>query len=455
MDGSRRSAQAEQRDAGAVTRAVARSLAAHVAPGARIAVALSGGRDSVALLTAVLACRHAVPLDVVAIHVHHGLSRNADDWAAFCARLAASHDIELVTQRVRVDGKSRGVEEAARSARYEALATGARAANATAVLLAHHQDDQAETLLLQLGRGAGPHGLSGMPATRRDATGLIWLRPLLDVPRATIEAFVRQRALRYVDDDSNASARHRRNALRQTVVPPFAAAMPGYPATLARAAAHQADAARLADDLAALDAAGLTDAGTLDREGLVRLPAYRGRNLLRYFLRMRGLRAPSTARLAAMLDQLGAARADARVRLSHDGVIIGIHRGRIVVHGAALPAYRREWNGEASLDLPHGRLLFTPALGDGVAQARITGHRVVVRARAGGERVQLDGNRPRRALKSWLQEAGIPHWQRDRLPLVFCDDVLAAVPGLGIATDFAAAPGTASLRIDWKPAEPP
>lgn len=428
---------------------VERALATHVAAGDRVAVALSGGRDSVALLAAVCLCPRN---PVVALHVHHGLSAQADAWAAHCTALASAACVPIIQRRIEVtDRRSRGVEEAARIARYAALAEAAREAGAVAVLLAHHQDDQAETLLLQLGRGAGPHGLAGMPAARRDASGMLWLRPFLDLPRAAIESFVRERGLHYVDDESNASKRHRRNVLRLEVVPALAAALPGYPATLARAAAHQADAARLADDLAAIDASALIDAGTLDRAGLSKLPPHRARNLLRHFLRLHRLRAPSTSRLGAMLEQLTTARGDARVRLAHDGRIVGVHRERIVVHEPPPPRFLVEWRGERSLALPHGRLSFTPALGAGLSQDALTSHRVVVRAREGGERLQLARDRPRRALKTLLHEAAVPHWQRDALPLVFVDGVLAAVPGLGVDAGFAAAPTAAGLRVDWVP----
>ena len=432
--------------------AVSRALAAHLTRPGRIAVALSGGRDSVALAAAVAALPAARARDPLAIHVHHGLSDRADAWAASCAALCASLGMPLVVRRVAVDrADPAGIEAAARRARYAALAAAALEAGAAAVLLAHHQDDQAETLLLQLARGAGPHGLAGMPEARLDADGLAWLRPLLRLPRRTIDDWVRAHGLAYVDDDSNALARHRRNALRIAVVPGLASIFPGYPGTLARAAAVQADAARLLDDLATLDLAALDDAGRLDVLGLARLPVHRARNALRHYLRREGLRPPSAARLDALTAQLASGRRDARVEFVHDGARFGVHRGRLWRRPADLPAFERGWHGERELALPHGRLAFVDTVGAGLSAHAAAGAAIVVRSRSGGERLALDPARPRRALKSWLRESGLPPWQRAALPLVFCGDALAAVPGLGVDVAFRAAPGARGYALEWLP----
>jgi len=331
------------------------------------------------------------------------------------------------------------------------LAGAANAAGAAAVLLAHHQDDQAETLLLQLARGAGPHGLAAMPAARVDARGLAWLRPFLGVPRSAIDAWVRARGLAFVEDDSNVLPRHRRNALRLAVVPALARVFPGYPGTLARAAALQADAARLLDDLAALDLAPLDDGGRLDVAGLRRLPDYRVRNVLRHFLHREGLRPPSAARLGALVSQLACARADARVDFVHDGARFGVHRGHLQRKPSAQTAFECTWRGERELVLPHGRLAFVDAVGAGLAADAAAAGPLVVRSRVGGERFRPDPARPRRALKAWLRESGLPPWQRTALPLVFCGDALAAVPGLGVDPAFRAGPGTRGYRLDWRP----
>ena len=319
------------------------------------------------------------------------------------------------------------------------------------VALAHHRNDQAETLLLQLLRGAGPHGLAAMPALREDAAQVAWWRPLLEVSREQIDACARDRGLAWIDDESNADHHRARNAVRHTVLPALRAIAPQAEATLARAAAHQAEAARLIDELAAQDAADAFDGATLARAALDALPAHRARNLLRWFLRGLHLPAPSTARLAAMLDQLRDARNDARIRLSHAGAEIGVHRGRIALHAPAPLRFDMPWSGEPSVVLPHGTLVFGHASGAGIDEGRLAGTLVRIRSREGGERFQIAPDRPRRALKSILRDAGIPAWERQGLPLVYCGDALVAVAGVGIDADFQTAPAHPGLTIAWHP----
>ncbi|HMA30497.1 MAG TPA: tRNA lysidine(34) synthetase TilS [Casimicrobiaceae bacterium] len=414
---------------------------------------MSGGRDSIALLDAALAAAQTGRVRVVAIHVHHGLSASADRWSAFCADTCAALGVEVAIRRVQVTPRPRASTEAlAREARYAALADAARRCGAAAVLLAHHADDQAETLLLQLLRGAGPRGLAAMPPAQPD-DGILWLRPLLALTRAEIDACVAELGLAFVEDESNAQPGHRRNALRLRVVPPLREIAAGYPQTLVRAARLQAEAALLADDLAQIDARGACDARSLDRAALAVLPARRARNLLRWFLRERGLPAPSAARLAEMLRQLCAPVASPTLRVSHAGLEVSLHRGRIVVHDPPLPPYARELHEDA-IELPHGRLSFAAGRGEGIAKRHFADSRVSIRAGIPGERLLPAGRGQRRAVADLLREAGVPHWERRALPRVYCGDRLAAVATLGVDAAFAAGPGEPGMVPDWRPAIP-
>ncbi len=451
MGDSRRFPPAEPGPADRLRSAVASALAAALPGGGTVAVALSGGRDSIALLDAAAAAAQAGRVHIVAIHVHHGLSGNADRWSAFCAQDCAARGVPLSIRRVNVVRRPRASLEAqAREARYAALAGAARELGAAAVLLAHHADDQAETLLLQLLRGAGPRGLAAMASAQRDE-GILWLRPFLGLPRADIDACIDERHLAYVDDESNVQPAHRRNALRLRVVPGLREMAAGYPLTLVRAAALQAEAAMLQDDLARIDAQTACDGHALDRAALAALPARRARNLLRWFLRGRGLPAPSHQRLAAMLRQLGAAEASPRLRLAHAGVEVSVHRGKIIVHDPPPPPYAVGWSGDAAVVLPHGRLALGATCGSGIAARHLADARVSIRAGAPGERLLPAGCTHRRAVADLLREAGVPHWERSALPRIYCGDRLAAVAILGVDAAFAAAPGEAGIALDWKP----
>lgn len=412
------------------------------------------------LLDALAQCADDEALLLQAVHVHHGLSPNAQAWSEFCRRECAQRGIPLAIHRVDVARRpGASLEACARKARLAALAR----AEADVIALAHHADDQAETVLLQLLRGAGPKGLAAMPALRRAATGPALARPLLALTRAQIAACAAARGIAWIDDESNADTDVRRNFIRHEIAPRLAQAFPGYPATLARAAAHQAEAARLADALAACDGedAVVRDAQlgtTLSRDALAALNTeapFRARNLLRWFLCAHALRAPSAARLAAMLDQLAHAAPDARVLLRHEGAALGVHRGRIVVHAPAADPFAVAWRGERTLELPHGRLEFAPVRGAGLAHDAIARAPLSVRSRAGGERIGLRAGGRGETLKRLLQQAGIPHWQRDEIPLVWCGETLAAVPGVAVAAAFRAGSGDAGYELRWFRTEPP
>src|SRR5437773_9535340 len=328
MASSRKSPRADTASAvAAVAAAIGTALAEHVNAGARVAVALSGGVDSIVLLDALTPFVVSHPLLLSAVHIHHGLSPNADRWAQFCSEQCALRNIPLAVHRLRLErAPGQSLEALARTARYECLMT----ADADVVALTHQADDQAETVLLQLLRGAGPRGVAAMPRPRAGRPAL--LRPLLELPRTTLAAYAVARGVVWVDDESNAERKHARNFLRREIAPLLAAYFPGYPGTLVRAGAHQAEASALLDELAALDAGGAADEPGLDRASLAALPATRAGNLLRWFMRNEGLRPPSQARLSEMLRQLLLTSDDAKVSINYEGREIGVHRGRILVH---------------------------------------------------------------------------------------------------------------------------
>ena len=238
------------------------------ATGRRLTLALSGGVDSVVLLDLLSQARHTLNFSLSAIHVNHQISPHAADWAEFCMTLCHKQNIPLQVKKVRVGRRSGlGLEAAARAARYQAFA----GLDADLLLLAHHLDDQIETLLHNLLRGTGVGGASGMPESRAQIGDLVLLRPLIEVPRATLLAYAQQQHLRWVEDESNADTSFTRNFLRHAVLPVIERRFPAYRETLARAAQHFAEADCLLGELAALDLANAMRAEKLQLAALTPL----------------------------------------------------------------------------------------------------------------------------------------------------------------------------------------
>lgn len=278
---------------------VAACLSRHLQPNAHLRIALSGGVDSVVLLHVLAKLAPAFPFRLSAMHVHHGLSRHADEWADFCQVRCKRLKIECETVRVKVPRKSKsGLEAAARSARYAALTQ----AGVDAVVLAQHLDDQVETVLFQFLRGGEPRALAGMPEARMH-DGMLLLRPLLGVPKPGLVGYAKRHRLQWVEDDSNADTTLARNALRQEVLPVLEKHFPDYRERLTSVARRMAEVSVLLEGMAGQDRQAHAE-DTLDCSLLRQLPETRARNLLAHFLRDRQAPLPRPAALREMLRQL-------------------------------------------------------------------------------------------------------------------------------------------------------
>lgn len=421
-----------------------------VAPrGASLLLGLSGGVDSVVLLHLLsrLAPIHGWRLS--ALHVNHGISPRAGVWADFCASLCARLDVPLKIELVDIAPlREMGIEAAARELRHAALSR----QQADFIALAHHQDDQAETLLLQLLRGAGVRGASAMPSVkmRHDAPAL--LRPLLDVPRSELEAYAKAHKLDWVEDESNADVGYPRNFLRHCVFPVLEEGFPAYRETLARSVRHFAETSGLLDELAAQD--GGVAGESLEVARLESLSPARAKNLLRYFLHVSGAPMPRAAQLEDMLQQLVAARRDAAVKIEFGGWQLARFKGRAYVFRALGEADRNfniPWRGEAELALPElgGNLSFEPCVGQGMSLEKLKRGAMTVRLRQGAERIRLNEKRPARTLKNLLQEHDIPPWRRETLPLLYCGDAFVAAPGIGVSCGWQAGQGEPGIVLRW------
>ncbi len=425
-------------------------LAAH--PGlTRLLVAYSGGRDSHVLLH-----RLASEPDISqryrlqAVHINHGLQAAANDWAEHCARVCHSLGVEFGC--LAIDARPRSgdsLEAAARTRRYQALAALLDAHSA--VLTAHHQGDQAETVLLALLRGSGPQGLAAMPMSR--ALGQGWLlRPLLHYRSAELSRYARQHGLVWIEDPSNIDRHHPRNLLRQQIMPQLQTHWPGLEPTLSRVATHAAEASRLLDEQAAADLAELQTADhSLALQPLQHLSPARQRNVLRHWVHSCGLPPPSTRQLQQVLSELLPAAADRQPCVRWPGAELRRYRQRLyaLAPQPRLPREPTPWPDPCQpLRLPNGdSLRWVPQAGNGLRPSTLTA--LCVRYRQGGERFHPHGRRHSQSLKKLLQEAHIPPWERQRWPLLYCGKRLAAVPGIGVAHDFAASGKMIGWRLEW------
>ena len=379
-----------------------------------MAVGLSGGIDSVVLLHVLHGLASRFEYKLSAIHVNHGLSPNAGDWQRFCSALCLELGIPFKAVKVKIKRQKSGLEAAARDARRAALTK----LGVDAIAFGHHQDDQAETVLFNLLRGAGLEGASGMPVQGKLGRKAL-LRPLLAVSRGAIRAYAAEHRLAWIEDESNADETLTRNFIRRRVGPLLESKFPAWRENLARAARHFAGAE--------VDA----------------------QRLLRSYLKDKGLRAPSEARLVEMLKQLGSKSAE----IAHDGRVIRTYRGKtFLTKSKSQEAFSpRTWNGEAKMELPGGELRFRRVRGQGIDRSRLKEKALQVRLRSGGERLQPDARRPSRTLKNLFQEAGVPPWERERMPLLFCGGDLVWAPGLGVDAKFLSVGRAPGIVPDWRP----
>jgi tRNA(Ile)-lysidine synthase len=437
---------------GTLPAAVDACLSRHVPRGARLCVGLSGGVDSVALLDLLCSAREARGFAIAAVHVHHGLSPRADDWAAFCAALCERRGVTLAVERVGVARDSRlGLEAAARAARRTAFAR----QEADFMVLGHHLDDQVETVLLHALRGTGLKGLAAMGEANGTVGTLPILRPLLEASRADIEAHARAAGLEWIEDESNADTGFDRNFLRREVLPLLARRLPRHRDALSRLARHAARAEGLLEELARGDIGPLAPGAPLPLDRLAALGPARQANALREFLAMNALAMPSEARLDEMVRQLLGARRDRQVRIEHDGATLRRFQDHLAVEEGFLAgaAQAVAWRGEPQVDWPAGggSVAFDRVRGGGIALAHTRESGWTLACRSGGEKMKLEATRPTRTLKNLLQETGVPHWQRCRMPLLLHAGRVVWVPGIGIAAGYRCDAGEEGLEPRWTP----
>ncbi|WP_114638521.1 tRNA lysidine(34) synthetase TilS [Polynucleobacter necessarius] len=403
----------------------------------RIAVALSGGLDSVVLLDTVCKAQaNNKTTEIFVFHIHHGLQKPADDWLIFCEKLAKKYRVHFDFRLLHIDivNNPGNIEARARAARYEALTELCEEYGIHDLLLAHHQNDQAETVLLQLLRGSGIAGLVGMPSERQLPSGQttirLW-RPLLSQSKAELEAYAKVHRLDWIEDPSNQSRKYKRNAIRKDIMPRLEKIQPEAIANLARSAHLLAQAQSLLDRLAVADGKAILIKVNVETRLAIKpllqlainddLPA--ANNVLRYWLRLHQLAMPSQERLQSWWADLHNSKSSAQLEWQHDGRSIRLWREQLQVASTQ----SGKWFFKA---IPtKSKLLGLPAAWVKAAQEQ---GKIRQQQRLGSEKLQIKPNSPRKTLKNLFQEGNIPPWERDA-PLLYIDGELIAVAGVGVS----------------------
>lgn len=420
----------------------------------RLLLGYSGGIDSHVLLHLLASQRQAwAGRTLTAVYVDHGLQPASAQWGRHCAEVCRTLAVDF--ELLRVNAKpppGESPEAAARRARYRALEQ--LVGEGDALLTAHQRDDQAETLLLQLLRGAGPHGLAAMPLVAPLGRGLL-LRPLLEIERADIRTYADHHGLQWIEDISNLSREPDRNYLRHEVLPLLKARWPALSTTLSRSAQLCAEAAVLLDDLADWD---LLQAAT-ERSDCLAIPVLRvlseqrQRNALRRWFRRLQLPPPNAHHLEHILRDAIAAPRDRQPLIRWPDCEVRRYWEWLYAM-APLPPHDPSRIFPLAPELMDlsisnvGRLQLSRVQGQGIRLAALSGAAVTVRFRRGGERFRPAGRLHSQELKKLLQEANIPPWERDRLPLLYVNEILAAVIGVGVNAEWAARTGEEGMVLE-------
>ena len=424
-------------------------------PATRYWIAYSGGLDSQVLLHLCAKLKDSHPdLQFAAVHIHHGLQAAADEWAETCEATSRLLGIPFQLLRVKAMPKpGESPEEAARNARYEALR--ALLSESEALLTAQHRDDQAETLLLQLFRGAGIDGLAAMPEYTAFGPGFL-LRPLLSFSRTQLREYAEEHGLAWIEDPSNRDLSYDRNFIRHEVLPLLEKRWPAVKDTLARTAKHCAEAQTQLNALAAdlLKTVIQPKRGTLLLNPLRACSVPDRRLILREWLRSRGFRRPSTRVIDRVLNEALDAKPDRNPAIRWNEGEIRRYREELYLMPIIPPFHPDKiipWDGVATLHLPDqtGALSASLEKRAGISLAAWRSGTITVRYRQGGESLRLPGRKGSHDLKKLFQEAGIPPWIRERTPLIYIGDELAAVAGWWVSAGFAGEPNDCNIVIRW------
>ena len=422
---------------------VTKFLTQHLNPNIqRLVIAYSGGVDSHVLLDMAVQVQQLHQRPIKIIHVHHGLSQYANDWANHVEQVAQAYNVDYVIKRVSVNQQQASLEDAARQARYQAI--NQELVIGDVLLLAHHQQDQAETFLLRLMRGSGVTGLAAMKDSNvvpfNRLTIPAW-RPLLTVNKSQILAYAQQRQLNWIEDDSNTDERLNRNYLRHQVIPTLQQRWPQAVERVSAASQRLQEAEQLLQDLAEMDYQQVKDqVNSLNITRLAQLSDARRHNVLRYWLQQLGFNLPDYQQLAKLWTEVCLAKEDAQPMYYWPHVEVRRYRQQLFAMSPLNNFNRDEqiWvNKQQAIHLSTGELIEPQQIQALIKAEYWQTGQISIAYRQGGEKIQPVGRQHHHDLKKLLQAEGVPTWQRERIPLIYINQQLAIVWGYWVAAEFA------------------
>jgi len=417
-------------------------------------VAYSGGCDSHVLLHSLVSLRSELKAEIKAIHINHGLSPLASEWEDHCRKTCKQLSVPYLSISVNARANKKSPEEAARLARYAEWK--ALLKKNEVLLLAHHQDDQAETVLIQLMRGSGVKGLAAMPAQQIFAQGLL-CRPMLGFMREEIYSYASAHGLNWIDDPSNFDTDFDRNFLRHEVVPLLETRWPSLKKTLSRTASHQADANQLLTELAFQDWHHIHDSDKINISLLIKLSEKRQRNVLRYWIAdVCELPLPDTVHLQRIMSEVLTAADDAKPEVIWRGGEVRRFQGYLYAQESQSEPAKGSvllWPDLTKpllLKFNAAKMMAKSVVGEGLSQAKLQNAEITVRYRQGGETCRPQARGQTHQLKKLFQEWKIPPWQRAFVPLLYVGEELAQVVGYCICEPFAATKDELGWLIESK-----
>ncbi|QZP17783.1 tRNA lysidine(34) synthetase TilS [Methylophilales bacterium] len=414
-----------------------------------ILLGFSGGLDSCVLLHLLFQMQTQLHFKLKAIHIHHGLSSSADDWLNFCKEKCKSLNIEFYDEKVKINDKRiLGIEGEARELRYQAI----KKKQKGIVALGHHQNDQAETLMLQLLRGSGLKGLAGMPEF--DVKRKFW-RPMLNIKKEVLEKYANENNIKYIKDESNEDINFDRNFIRKKVLPLIESRYPASIETVSRSATNISDGHYLNEFLALDDSKNIMsdDGSYLLINKLKKLPKLRAINLLRWWLSFNNLLMPSKKNMDELYKQTVFIKKDTALNLKvSDEVSIRAHNNKLLIVKLDINSstFELKWSGQEELHLPNKtKLQFIKIEEGGLSLSKLGVKTLSVKSRIGGEKLKPFSDQPSRSLKYLFQIADIPIWERGQIPLIFAKNELVAIPNLAVHHKYQSSIGEEGYQINW------